>query len=581
MAKDNPSKKKREDIEIESAFENISPKKNTKKHTKSGLIISLCVTVIVLTVLLVGGFAYYNNIYLNGVILENVSIAGVDVGGMSIAQAMDAVTIATEHTYGKKAMSVKVFDSEVELPKHVISNFDARRAVHKAYSLGRIGSSQKKQADQQAALTEGISVDLSRYLDINEDEILGALAPLEQKFNTTLSQSVYSVEKTDAGDFLTVTLGTPEYALDLNDLYQAILNAYSENRFSLEYTCDLVAPEKLDLESIHSEFYVPPVDATLDSESYEVIPGTDGYGFDIAKAQEALDNTPYGQSIKIPFVAIPPDVSTEEMQALLFRDKLSTYTATSSSNSDRDTNLALACNAINGIILKPGEVFSYNEALGERTPEKGYRPGASYSGGETVITYGGGICQVSSSLYYCAMHADLEIVLREEHGYVSSYVPMGMDATVSWGTLDFQFRNNMDYPIKIAATSNRGSVTVSIYGTDERDYYVDIEYVVTGTDPYETVYKDYPADNKEGYKDGQELVSPYTGYTAVTYRCKYNKETKELISKDFEAKSVYGKRDKVICRIENAPDPTAPSVSPDAIGGNGDISDSGALPPEN
>ena len=197
-----------------------------------------------------------------------------------------------------------------------------------------------------------------------------------------------------------------------------------------------------------------------------------------------------------------------------------------------------------------------------------------------MITYGGGICQVSSSLYYCVMHADLEVVLREEHGYVSSYVPMGMDATVSWGTLDFQFRNNMDYPVKIEASANRGSVTVSIYGTDERDYYVDIEYVVTGTDPYETIYKDYPADNEEGYKDGEEIVSPYTGYTAVTYRCKYKKDTKELISRDFEAKSVYGKRDKVVCRIKDAPAPTTPSTSPDAIGGNGGISDSGALPPE-
>ena len=240
----------------------------------------------------------------------------------------------------------------------------------------------------------------------------------------------------------------------------------------------------------------------------------------------------------------------------------------------------MACKSINGLILKPGEVFSYNEALGERTPERGYRPGASYSGGETVITYGGGICQVSSSLYYCVMHSDLEVVLREEHGYVSSYVPMGMDATVSWGTLDFQFRNNMDYPIKIEASANRGSVTVSIYGTDERDYYVDIEYVVTGTEPYKTVYKDYASDNPEGYKDGDVITTPYTGYTAETYRCKYKKDTNELISKEFEAKSVYGKRDKVVCRIADAPDPTTPTISPDAVGGSGDVSDSGALPPE-
>lgn len=580
MSKEKQSKKKQEDIEIESAFDDIAPPKKEKTHFKSALIISLCAVVIVLAVALIAGFSYYNNVYLNGVILDNVTVAGVDVGGMSIAQAVEAVSAATDKTYGHTAMEVKVFDSRVELPEHVVSNLNINRAVKKAYSFGRLGTSQKKQDDQQTALTEGLSVDLSSYLDVDKDTIQSALVPLEEKFSTTLSQSVYSVEKTDDGDYLVVTLGTPEYELDLNDLYRAILNTYSQNQFTLEYTCDLITPEPLDLEGIHQEYYIPPVDASLDPDTYEVIPGTDGYGFDIAAAQEAIANTPYGETVKIPFVPITPNVSTEDMTALLFRDKLSTYTATSSSNYDRDINLDLACKAVNGTILKPGEVFSYNDTLGERTPEKGYRPGASYSGGETVTTYGGGICQVSSSLYYCVMHADLEVVLREEHGYVSSYVPMGMDATVSWGTLDFQFRNNMDYPIKIEATANRGSVTVSIYGTDERDYYVEMEYVVTGTEPYETIYKDYSADNKEGYKDGDVIVSPYTGYTAVTYRCKYKKDTKEQISRDFEAKSVYGKRDKVVCRIKDAPAPTTPSTYPDAIGGHGGVSDSGALPLE-
>jgi len=580
MSKEKQPKKKQEEMEIESAFDDIAPAKKEKVRLKSGLIITMCAVVIVLAVLVIAGFGYYNNVYLNGVILDNVSVAGVDVGGMSIAQAVEAVTVAADKTYGKTPMAVTVFDSKVELPEDVVGNLNIRRAVNKAYSFGRLGSAQKKKADQQAALTDGLVVDLSPYLDVDEEAIRSSLAPLEEKFSTTLTQTVYSVDKTNNGDILTVILGTPEYELDLNDLYLAILNAYSKNQFALEYTCELVVPDELDLESIHQEYYIAPVDASLDPDTYEVVPGTDGYGFDIAAAKETIANTPYGQKVEIPFVAIPPEVSTEDMSSLLFRDKLSTYTATSSSSYDRDINLDLACKAVNGTILKPGEVFSYNETLGERTPEKGYRPGASYSGGETVITYGGGICQVSSSLYYCVMHADLEVVLREEHGYVSSYVPMGMDATVSWGTLDFQFRNNMDYPIKIEATANRGSVTVSIYGTDERDYYVEMEYVVTGTEPYQTIYKDYAADNKEGYKDGEEIVSPYTGYTAVTYRCKYKKDTKELISRDFEAKSVYGKRDKVVCRIKDAPAPTTPSVNPDAIGGSGGVSDSGALPPE-
>ena len=275
-------------------------------------------------------------------------------------------------------------------------------------------------------------------------------------------------------------------------------------------------------------------------------------------AKKQLAETPYGTTTEIPFVAIAPNVTGADLSALLYRDELAAFSTSATSSSNRQNNLKLACQAINGIILYPGDVFSYNDTLGERTAEKGYKPAGTYMGGQTVQTYGGGICQVSSTLYYCTLVADLEILVRQNHGYNTGYMPMGMDATVDWGSLDFRFRNNTDYPIRIEASAEGSKTSVRIVGTDTKDYYVKMEYEVLETYGYSTVYETMKADNAQGYKDGDVIVTPYTGYLVKTYSCKYNKETNELISRDYVATSKYNKRDKVVCKIEQ-PETPAPS----------------------
>jgi vancomycin resistance protein YoaR len=254
---------------------------------------------------------------------------------------------------------------------------------------------------------------------------------------------------------------------------------------------------------------------------------------------------------------------------MLYRDELATYTAVADSNSDRNTNLRLACEAINGMILFPGQVFSYNSALGERTPERGYKLGPSYSGNKTVMTYGGGICQVSSALYYCTLVAEMETLVRKNHGFAPAYIPLGMDAAVSWGYLDFRFRNTSNYPIRIDATADRGSVTVTLVGTNEKDYYVELEYETLRTEDYSVTYQTMQPNNPNGYKNGDYIVEPYTGYTVKAYRCKYNNETKELISRDLIDQSTYKKRDGVICKIAG---------SNSGFGGGNITDDDGKLP---
>ncbi|HCP71420.1 MAG TPA: hydrolase, partial [Clostridiales bacterium] len=172
---------------------------------------------------------------------------------------------------------------------------------------------------------------------------------------------------------------------------------------------------------------------------------------------------------------------------------------------------------------------------------------------------GGGICQVSSTLYCSTLLADLEIVSRTNHGFPVSYISYGMDATVSWRSPDFKFRNNTNYPIKIEASVSGGYVNVQILGTDEKDYYIEMSYVISETYKPETEYKDFKPDNPEGYKDGDVIEEGTTGYLVKTYKSKYSKATGALISKDFVANSRYKTVNTVVARVE---EPTEPTTEP-------------------
>ena len=275
-------------------------------------------------------------------------------------------------------------------------------------------------------------------------------------------------------------------------------------------------------------------------------------------------------------ILTPPEKTTEDLEGLLFRDTLGTFTAKSASiPGGRDVNLKLSCEALNGIVLNPGDVLAYNETLGERTPDKGWKPAASYEGTATVMTYGGGICQTSSALYYCALVADLEIVQRHSHTFISSYVPFGMDATVAWGGPDLKIKNNTEYPIRIEATASGGTVTVSLIGTDTKDYYIKMDYEIDWKEPYNTIYEEMTDQNPEGYLDGDVIISPYTGYKITTYKCKYDKQTNELISRDKEVTSIYSKRDQVICKIVE-PETEPPTTQPEETVPSGPVQEDGA-----
>ena len=163
---------------------------------------------------------------------------------------------------------------------------------------------------------------------------------------------------------------------------------------------------------------------------------------------------------------------------------------------------------LNGLVLQPGQEFSYNETLGERTKDKGWLPAPAYSGTTLVDSPGGGICQVSSTLYLASVYAELTVLERVNHGFPVSYIPLGMDATVNWGFTDLKLRNDSPMPVKILAEETDDLVKVSILGTETRNYDIKMTYSVGGRH-------------------------------VRTYMSKYDKTTGELISKEPVALSSY------------------------------------------
>lgn len=171
-----------------------------------------------------------------------------------------------------------------------------------------------------------------------------------------------------------------------------------------------------------------------------------------------LENKEYNSTIEMIYDREEVAVTADDYKML------STFTTHTTANSDRNNNVNLACETINGLIIQPGDSFSYNETLGERTKEKGYKEAGAYLNGEHVIQYGGGICQVSSTLYNAIFAANIHVDQRTGHTFEPTYVRPGLDATVSYPQPDFQFTNNSGNPIGIRAHYEDRTVTVEIYG---------------------------------------------------------------------------------------------------------------------
>ena len=432
------------------------------------------------------------------------------------------------------------------------------------------------------------------YLMLNEQTLRAFLEGVAEEYGTEFApatvlvrdpdetdetEPVTSTEATDASGegeenptpsaptkILVLNTGSVGRSFTADDLYEAVVNAYETALIaedpeavmqpSLRYT--LRIPEPVDVDALYKRYCKEPVEPEIDRKTGEVSDGKDGYGFDLEALTAALKDAEPGQELRFRMSAKKPQMDAEKLRESLFKDVLAEAHTNHTAIYNRTNNLKLACEQIDGTILLPGDIFSFNKVVGERTEEKGYKEAIAYvHGGESKPEVGGGICQVASSIYYAVLQADLKTLEREPHMYLVDYVPAGMDATIYWGYLDFKFENDSPYPIKIQASVSDGKVHIVLLGTEWKDYTVKLSYETLSTTPWEVVEREVPNDGT--YYNGEVIATPYTGYKIATFKTLVDKETGKEGEPTQIAISRYSKRDKIIAKLSDKPvQPTEP-----------------------
>ncbi len=538
----------------------------------------------------------------DGLILKNVTVAGINIGGMTPEAAENALRAAAANSFASDDLVVHIQEDTLRLsPANTGAKLDVEAAIEEAYSYGRSGGTWENAMTRLEAEKKEHAIALLPYLNLDLDYIRQAVEEFSAGFSSVMTQPSVSLsgqrpeyprppeddpEEDPEGpevpeepwepDFdsivhqtLTITMGTPEFILRADALYDRILDAYSMFQLEFDYQAPtLTEPDLPDLEAIFEEYCLMPEDATIDDKTFEVVDEIYGYGFDIAQVTELVLQAQYGQQITITLDFLVPDITRELLTGHLFKDELAAYVSICNDDEDpnRDTNLRLACEAINGYVLKSGEVFNFNKVVGPRTANRGYLTAPNFSG-SNATSIGGGISQIASALHYCALVAELEVTERHSHTYKVGYSPFGTDAAITYGSQNLCFVNNTEEPMRILASVEGSTVHIQLLGTkdESKDYQVMVEYELLSVYAPGITYRDMAEENPQGYVNGQVLQQAITGYDVQTFLCKYDVATGELISRDALSTNSYQKRDAIVVRIEGAgyEDPTLPPETSD------------------
>ena len=536
----NTNKEEVKKIKVNDDAKGCEEKENVIKNDRKLILPIAIISILILVLIFSVIFALIN--INNEKIFDNISIMGIDVSNMTREEANKAVKDVINAKISEE-LFLKKDDYETSLNANQINAvFDVENAVNQAYNIGRDGNIVTNNYGIVWVTVFGKDIDCS--LNYDEETLIEKIADISSKLPGAVVQSSYYIEDEE----LIIVKGKAGLTIKTDELKEQILNELKQiNKIYdiITIPTEQVQPEAIDVEKIRNEIYKEPQDAYVSKNPTTVHTHVNGVDFavSIEAAKEIIseDKDEYVIPLKITLAEKTLDDLGEEA----FPDLLSEYTTIyDPSNKNRSNNLSISAEKIDGTIVMPGEIFSYNQTVGERTIAAGYKEAGAYAGGRVVQDVGGGICQTSSTLYNAALLANLEIVDRSNHQFLTSYVSASRDATVAWGSIDFQFKNTRTYPIRIEAEAKNGVCKMAIYGIkEETEYEVLIQSVVNSYLPYTTVYEDDPT-----LAEGKEVVeqSGYTGCTSEAYRIL--KLNGEVVSKTSLSKDTYDPMTRIIRR---------------------------------
>lgn len=402
------------------------------------------------------------------VIYPRVTLDGVSVGGLTAAQAADALVGANVDTESDKELKISLpAGCEMTVSgKQAGAYLAAPDAAEYAYDYCHSRSFFGNTLNYIKCLLGGKKLASASGAKLDETYLKKLTSEAAAKVALALANGSVNVGDKE----ITVVKGASTVTIDEDDLYKTVQEALLSGKYGeLRYNATKSGGKttEIDLQELYNSIYTEPKNAEYDSSTHAATASQAGRSFDMTAAKKLWDEAADGELVTIPIVLTEPEVTTEKLNSMLFSTLLSQKsTSLSGSSAARINNIAKAAAAINGVVLNPGEEFSYNQTLGQRTKAAGYQSAGAYSGGQVVQEIGGGICQVSSTLYYCTLLANMTITSRTNHYFGVNYLPTGLDATVSWPSPDFKFKNSSEYPVKLAASVGSGNVTVQIYGSN-------------------------------------------------------------------------------------------------------------------
>ena len=487
-------KVKTENEEKEDKNIELVPKEETnqeipqKKRKKGMVVLIVLIVLIVILGILSTIFAVVN--LGNTKIMKGITIGEIDVSNMTKEEAKHTLN----EIYSAKAKNeiyLKYGENETAITYEALEvEYQIDNAVNEAYEVGRQGNIFKDNIEILKTWIKGKNIELTVTIDTD------MVSQISQNINNSLEGAVVQPSYYIEDGKLIITSGKVGNQVDEKELLEqiyTILKEDNESTQSITTPTITVEPEEIDIEKIHEEVYKEVQDAYYTKDPFTIYPESDGIDFDIENAKTILAEAK--EEYEIPLIITKPTKTVKEIGTEAFPDKLGTCSTNyNAGNKNRTTNLILAAEKINGTVLLPGEEFSYNKTVGERTISAGFKEAAVYSNGQVVDGLGGGICQISSTLYDAVIYANLNVTERRNHQFVTSYLPAGKDATVVWGSQDFKFVNTRKYPIRIEATVSGGVATITIWGVKEEvEYDISIETKKIATIAYTTQYIQDPS----------------------------------------------------------------------------------------
>ncbi len=530
------SEENKETMEVKAEVPTMEITVEKKKKEKSAKIVDeskskfaglnkgLAIAGIIAAVIAICLVAFALTNKLNDKVYSNIYLNGVDMSG----KTRDEVSKYIDEYMKKIAeKQVTIKNGEKELIIVTADSMDLmidkNTMLVKVMAYGRDKNKNivTNNLDIIKAYFEKQNVDLEYYYTENKLANIADEAILE--IDERVKDDTYTVDKDT--NTLYITKGAKGKRIIATEFKSNLLETMLDETSTVyEVKLEDAERKELDIDVVFADVHKDAKDAYVDESVKPAVYYKHEFGTtfdkeDLRKVLEKEENKAEGKVIKYKLTTTQPKVTIQELTKTLYKDKLGSYTSDfSNSDANRASNVRLAAKMLNGTIVMPGETFSFNKTMGDcGLASRGFKSAAVFKNGKVVKEIGGGVCQLSSSLYVATLYANLGIVARSQHALPVGYVPVSLDATVYYPYTDFKFKNTRNYPVKISATTTTNRrLVVTIYGTKE-----DIEYDVKLTSwVTEWISPKVQKQNDSSILEGKTktIQKGAKGYKSVAYK---------------------------------------------------------------